>query len=164
MRRNKKGISPLIATVLLIGFAVALAAVVMTWGLDFIKSTADATESQTQNTLICASDLSFAISDVNPSEGSVTVDNRGLVDITSVIFRIYGSSGVDTLDSSTGELNIASIPKFGVKKFMDNETSTRLIDLLGSPATKVEAIATVAGDAGEEDIVCPQNIQEFNII
>ena len=30
---NKKGISPLIATVLLIGFAVALAAVVMTWGL-----------------------------------------------------------------------------------------------------------------------------------
>ncbi|MBT4576974.1 hypothetical protein HOM13_02390 [Candidatus Woesearchaeota archaeon] len=164
MRRNKKGISPLIATVLLIGFAVALAAVVMTWGLDFIKSTADATESQTQNTLICASDLSFAISDVNPSEGSVTVDNRGQVDIKSVIFRIYGSSGVDTLDSSTGELNIASIPKFGVKKFMDNETSTRLIDLLGSPATKVEAIATVAGDAGEEDIVCPQNIQEFNII
>ena len=164
MRRNKKGISPLIATVLLIGFAVALAAVVMTWGLDFIKSTADATESQTQNTLICASDLSFAISDVNPTEGSVTVDNRGQVDIKSVIFRIYGSNGVDTLDSSTGELNLESIPKFGVKKFMDNETSTRLIDLLGSPATKVEAIATVAGNAGEEDIVCPQNIQEFNIV
>ena len=28
---NKKGISPLIATVLLIGFTVALAAVVITW-------------------------------------------------------------------------------------------------------------------------------------
>ncbi len=54
MRRNKKGISPLIATVLLIGFAVALAAVVIKWGLDFIKNKADATESPTQNKIICA--------------------------------------------------------------------------------------------------------------
>ncbi len=165
MRRNKKGISPLIATVLLIGFAVALAAVVMTWGLDFIKSTADATESQTQNTLICASDLSFAISDVNPSDGSITVDNRGQVNIKSVIFRIYTPDGVETVDSASGALNLESIPKFGVKDFKDNITvppSTILSDLLDT-ATKVEAIATVAGDVGEEDIVCPQNIQKFNI-
>ena len=161
MRRNKKGISPLIATVLLIGFAVALAAVVMTWGLDFIKSTADATESQTQNTLICASDLSFAISNVNPSGGSVTVDNRGQVDIKSIIFRVYGTSGVDTIDSASGTLNPTSIPKFGVKKFTDNN-GTVFSDFLQN-ATKVEAIATVAGDEGEEDIVCPQNIQEYNI-
>lgn len=161
MRRNKKGISPLIATVLLIGFAVALAAVVMTWGLDFIKNTADATESQTQNTLICASDLSFVISDVNPSAGSVTVDNRGQVDIKSIIFRIYGDSGVDTIDSANGVLNPMSVPKFGVKNFVDGN-GTALFDFLQN-ATKVEAVATVAGDAGEEDIVCPQNIQEYNI-
>ncbi|MBT3865490.1 hypothetical protein HOF78_00105 [Candidatus Woesearchaeota archaeon] len=164
MRKNKKGISPLIATVLLIGFAVALAAVVMTWGLDFIKNTAEATESQTQNTLICASDLSFTISDVisTGSDRSITVDNRGQVDIKSIIFRIYGDSGVDTVDSASGVLNPTAIPKFGVKNFVDNSTSTILHDLLET-ATKVEAVATVAGDAGEEDIVCPQNIQEYNI-
>jgi flagellin-like protein len=32
---NKKGISPLIATVLIIGFTVALAAIIMTWGTTF---------------------------------------------------------------------------------------------------------------------------------
>ena len=30
--KNKKGVSPLIATILLIAFAVALGAVVMSWG------------------------------------------------------------------------------------------------------------------------------------
>lgn len=37
---NKKGISPLIATVLLIAFAVALGAVVMNWGKNYVQTTA----------------------------------------------------------------------------------------------------------------------------
>jgi flagellin-like protein len=44
MRRNilnnKRGISPLIATVLLIAFAVALGAVVMNWGKNYVQKTA----------------------------------------------------------------------------------------------------------------------------
>lgn len=39
-RLNKKGISPLIATVLLIAFAVALGAVVMNWGKNYVVTTA----------------------------------------------------------------------------------------------------------------------------
>ena len=38
---NKKGISPLIATVLILGFTVALAAIIMTWGTDFTKKILD---------------------------------------------------------------------------------------------------------------------------
>jgi len=34
---NKKGISPLIATVLIIGFTVALAAIIITWGSGFVN-------------------------------------------------------------------------------------------------------------------------------
>ena len=37
---SKKGISPLIATVLLIAFAVALGAVVMNWGKNYVQTTA----------------------------------------------------------------------------------------------------------------------------
>ncbi len=160
--KNKKGISPLIATVLLIGFAVALAAVVMTWGLDFIQETAEATEDQTKNTLVCASDLSFAISDVSTTEGTITIDNRGQVDIKSLIFRIYGVDGVDTVDTSEETITPMSVPKFGVKSFRD-ETGTELFDLLQQNVTQVEAVATVAGDAGQDDIVCPQNIQSYNL-
>ena len=39
-RVNKRGISPLIATVLLIAFAVALGAVVMNWGKNYVMTTA----------------------------------------------------------------------------------------------------------------------------
>ena len=158
---NKKGISPLIATVLLIGFAVALAAVVMTWGLDFIKTTAETTEEQTKYTLICASDLSFSISGVDQTtvgSESITIDNRGQVDIVSVLFRIYGPTGVDVVDSSVENLSETGIPKFAVKTFMGGNLTIYL-----PLATKVEAVATVAGGPGEEDIVCPQNMQKYTI-
>ncbi len=158
---DKRGISPLIATVLLIGFAVALAAVVMTWGLDFVNRTADATDKQTKNTLTCASDLSFSISDVDPLAGSITIDNRGQVNIKSVIFRIYGGNEVKTVDSASGGLTAVGIDKFGVVKFEDLNGAI-LSDTLTN-AIKVEAIATVQGEPGEDDIVCPQNIQEYTL-
>jgi flagellin-like protein len=167
MNMKKKGISPLIATVLLIGFAVALAAVVMTWGLDFVRETAETTKEQTQNTLVCASDLSFAISDVQPgpTEFSITVDNRGQIDIVSIIFRVYTDTGVITIDSDDGtldnDLTKNAVPKFGVIKFKDGTGSDFATNL--PIATKVEAVATVPGSAGAADIVCPQNIQEYNI-
>ena len=154
MIKNKRGISPLIATVLLIGFAVALAAVVMTWGLDFIKSTADTTEQQTENTLTCATELSFAISNVNSNTGTVTVDNRGQVDINSLAFRVYGGSGVIT------NVTTETIAKFEVKTL----TPTILgINLININVTKVEAIATVPGKSGQGDIICSQNLQTYII-
>jgi len=154
MIKNKRGISPLIATVLLIGFAVALAAVVMTWGLDFIKSTADTTEQQTENTLICATELSFAISNVDLNAGTVTVDNRGQVDINSLAFRVYNASGVTT------NVTTETIAKFEVKTLTPTITGPNLI---ASGVTKVEAIATVPGSSGQGDIICSQNLQSYQI-
>jgi len=37
MKMNKKGISPLVTTVLIIAFTVALACIVMTWGGSFMR-------------------------------------------------------------------------------------------------------------------------------
>ncbi|MBT7149091.1 hypothetical protein HN947_03100 [Candidatus Woesearchaeota archaeon] len=154
MIKNKRGISPLIATVLLIGFAVALAAVVMTWGLDFIQSTADTTEQQTENTLTCATELSFTITNVDLTSGEVTVDNRGQVDISSVTFRVYTATGVTTNET------IETIAKFEVKTLTPTIGGTNLVD---STVTKVEAIATVPGSNGQGDITCSQNLQKYLI-
>jgi len=154
MIKNKRGISPLIATVLLIGFAVALAAVVMTWGLDFIQSTADTTEQQTENTLTCATELSFTITNVDLTSGEVTVDNRGQVDISSVTFRVYTATGVTTNET------IETIAKFEVKTLTPTIEENSLVD---STVTKVEAIATVPGSNGQGDITCSQNLQKYLI-
>ena len=43
---NKKAVSPLIATVLIIGFTVALAAIVMTWAGGFMRQTIGETEAR----------------------------------------------------------------------------------------------------------------------
>jgi len=43
MKYNKKGVSPLLATVLLIGFAVSIGAVIMSWG----KTAFEQTQNQT---------------------------------------------------------------------------------------------------------------------
>ena len=44
---NKKGITPLIATVLLIGFTVALAGIVITWGGGFVERIQSGTDERT---------------------------------------------------------------------------------------------------------------------
>ena len=98
MRKNKRGISPLIATVLLIGFTVALAAMVMTWGSGFIKKTTEQT----------------------------TVDDKTEV-----------------------------LEAFGAKTYSGFKPNPNV--------NKVEAIATVDGGEGNEDIICSQVVEEFTV-
>ena len=52
--KNKKAISPLIATVLIIGFTITIAAILMIWGGNLVKERAEKisarTETQTSST------------------------------------------------------------------------------------------------------------------
>ena len=153
MRNNKRGISPLIATVLLIGFTVALAAMVMTWGSGFIKKTTEQTEKGASSTLKCASELGFEITKVtcNPDKSiaSIKVDNRGAIDLTALKFRII-SAELTTVDDKTEVLEA-----FGAKTYSGFKPNPNV--------NKVEAIATVDGGEGEEDIICSQVVEEFTV-
>ncbi len=88
---NKKGISPLIATVLLIAFAVALGAVVMSWGKAYV--TMDDTERFACNKAeikiheIQGPELSFSRSG---NYVSFMVDNTGSIDITGIRVWVIG--------------------------------------------------------------------------
>ncbi|MDD5178623.1 MAG: hypothetical protein PHT54_05095 [Candidatus Nanoarchaeia archaeon] len=78
MRLNKKGISPLIATVLIIGFTVALAAVIMTWGQKFTKDIQEQTEETSGSQITCANEVDFEIKKVCLESGNsyrVTISN-----------------------------------------------------------------------------------------
>ena len=54
---KKRGISPLIATILIIGFTIVLAALIMTWGMDLYKSIKEEQELKAETELICASKI-----------------------------------------------------------------------------------------------------------
>jgi len=95
---NKKGISPLIATVLLIGFTIVLAALVMRWGGTLFKTTTQTTGCESQGRLQCTSaNMAFSIGTVTPSSGGQTLgfaaNNEGTLNIKDLIVQREDTSG-----------------------------------------------------------------------
>jgi len=133
---QKKAISPLIATVLLIGFTIVLAAVVIQWGGQLVDKIKGQTEVSSDVNLICSAGLTqLEISgDVTQDATSkkVTIDNRNDQDIAGFLFRIYetGTTGSITVkDTRIGSDGITSsgtltLAKFGVATYTIPSTVT----------------------------------------
>lgn len=141
---DKRGISPLIASILLIGFTVALAAFIMTWGVDYFKDIMEKSKAQSDQALRCSSELNFEILAANCSSDSITIDNRGNIDITSLTFRTFVAGQDVTPFKTTG------IPALGVKTFN--------ITLAG--VQKVQVLAAIPSESGSE-IFCEQVRKEY---
>ncbi|MEK6974066.1 MAG: archaellin/type IV pilin N-terminal domain-containing protein [Nanoarchaeota archaeon] len=84
MRLNKKGISPLIATVLLIGFTIVLAALVFKWGGVLFKETTQSTGCESQGRISCTSTVSISL-------GAISFD-----DTTNQITKLIVNNAVSS--------------------------------------------------------------------
>src|SRR3989344_7876392 len=107
---KKRGISPLIATVLIIGFTIVLAAVVIQWGGSLVEKLKGQSEGSLAK-LTCAEKVNINIKDACDTGISVllTLENKGDVDIGSFVIRVNGDkTNVKEIDES--------ISPFGVKK------------------------------------------------
>ncbi len=71
--KNKKGISPLIATVLIIGFTIVIAALVITWGTGLFKKTVSDTEKSGRISTLC-SNSNIEVVDASLSGDKTKVD------------------------------------------------------------------------------------------
>ncbi|MCK5629639.1 MAG: hypothetical protein KAI26_03410 [Nanoarchaeota archaeon] len=65
---KKKGVSPLIATVLLIAFAVSLGAVVMNWGRGYVETTMTQADVQSAEKISCSMDTSIGVVQVGDKQ------------------------------------------------------------------------------------------------
>ncbi|MBR9675544.1 hypothetical protein GOV05_00890 [Candidatus Woesearchaeota archaeon] len=91
---NKRGVSPLIATVLLIAFAVALGAVVMNWGKGYVEQTAQNSGQKAEMDLACQTDIKIGIKEIGNTEkvcynssadyAEFMLENTGNEDITGI--------------------------------------------------------------------------------
>ena len=100
-RMKKKGVSPLIATVLLIAFAVALGAVVMNWGRGYVQETTEKATESSAGDLACTSDVDIGLMDIdgirqfcfNRSEDRVEfiLENRKNKELEAIKCRILGT-------------------------------------------------------------------------
>jgi len=121
---NKKGISPLIATVLLIGFTIVLAALVIRWGSELFSSQIKTQTCDNEATIECTSDVNIGIStaiyDAVPSggrteeltiallsNGKKTIDKGFIVRIHQKNGEVRALSSTDTLTAfGTQTLNV----------------------------------------------------------
>ena len=98
---SKGGVSPLIATVLIIGFTVILAVLIINWGTDFFKTVQEDTSETTEIQFVCVNDLRFDISSAkcltDPVTGvkglEVNVNNNGGIRIEDIFMRYESKSG-----------------------------------------------------------------------
>jgi flagellin-like protein len=109
-KTKKKGISPLIASVLLIMFVIALSTIIVNWLKDYAKDQTDATTTMTEENVDCIKQA-ITISNVymvrEPADSNQTVrvviENMGTGPAEISNIRVYNDEGQSCeLNSSMG--------------------------------------------------------------
>ena len=113
MKKNKKGISPLIATVLLVGLVIVISILIWLWYGKYIE---DVLEKQKIDLEIaCVQDVEFILSDFTcSSEGlGFYAENTGSMDIRR--FKVsYSGNGIGGAENTPGGVNQATRYLFSI--------------------------------------------------
>lgn len=154
LRISRKAVSPLIATVLLIAFAVALGAVVMNWGRGYVDSTTDFAQKKSDTEIRCSMDIGIKFIEFNDEKQvcldngtdtiNFTVQNTGTVTIHGVKIQAIGNSSIVDHDINT-TMPIAGILKDHINYSLSGNGSLKQIRF--TPMIKVEGVK----------VLCAQN-------
>ena len=120
----KKGISPLIATVLIIGFTIVLAAVIMQWGGSFVRHLTEEQQIKTEAQTKCINlDFEIGTPTLNQtSEGwnwTFSITNSGDIEISHFVVQVLkDNEPIYTLTS-----DLPGVPGFTTKTYeLANQT------------------------------------------
>ena len=114
---SKRGVSPLIATILLIAFAVALGSVIMNWGLSLSLASDDPCQQvMLEIKQLADGELCYGS---RGGEGylNFALENRGSADIAGISVWITGQKKTELID-----LNGISIPRRAIYEKSGSET------------------------------------------
>jgi len=145
---EKRGISPLIATVLLIGFTIVLAAVVMRWGGEFVRTTTEQTACETDVATTCIG-VRFSIDNVvfdDVNGANITISSNTDQPIDGFRIKLWKPDG--TSDVSEEKLTPLS-PYASVLYQVQNTTEISRVEAL--PVLTVENCPSgVCSESGME--------------
>ncbi len=149
MRIGKKAVSPLIATVLLIAFAVALGAVVMNWGRSYVETTAEYAERGSDIQILCSRDINLKVVDgvenslcYNDTEKQINfmLENAGTIDIEGLQVTVIGASDINTTDLDNATIEIGHIKRFNVN--YNNDTMGEILEIKFVPMIETTTTKT----------------------
>ncbi|MBW2999992.1 hypothetical protein KY339_04930 [Candidatus Woesearchaeota archaeon] len=154
----KKAVSPLIATILLIAFAVALGAVVMNWGRGYVEDTADFAKQRSDQEMKCTTDVGLDFVEIGGEDQicynatlngdqlvfEAVLENTKRTDIRALRIRVIGNESKTPLTIEKDDFRIVE----GASKFLVfNYTN----DTYGYPEQiRITPLILVAG----EEIAC----------
>ncbi|PIN74486.1 hypothetical protein COV18_07580 [Candidatus Woesearchaeota archaeon CG10_big_fil_rev_8_21_14_0_10_37_12] len=105
MFNSRKGITPLVATILLVAFSVGLGALVMSWGEEYVRENAEFAQGAAEVKSEC---LAASISLINiAGQSQACISDKGLElwidngpkEVYQIQARIAGRTGVDVIDN-----------------------------------------------------------------
>ncbi len=158
---RKKGITPLIATVLLLGFTIVLAALVITWGTNLFKKTTENTGDVSDFNILCTTGYNLAYTATQAGTGivHVTVKNNNEKKIAGFLFVTKSDDGKTAQTFSTDTSLVASstgtgLSPSGTQAALDGY-KILTFDLTSNPALdwktlEIRPIATL--DSGKKQI------------
>ncbi len=158
--QNKKAVSPLIATVLLIAFAVALGAVVMNWGSDYVKQTAKSTSAKSDADIRCSTetDLNIIELDGRPKlcynsankEIEFILENRANTNAEGIQVTVFGAPSTITRVLFNETFAKGDVKKLSVSYDKDVNGTIKLVRFV--PLIRVRDIT--------EPVLCTKNPYE----
>jgi flagellin-like protein len=154
--RNKKAISPLIATVLVIGFTIVLAALIIQWGGALFRESTEETGLTAKAQIACSTQVKFDITEVTTTADSnvykVRITNNADKEISGILVRFHFPNSGDVLTKDDKDTS-APITPFG--------SNTYILDINdlnppeGEDADEIEVIPKVTPEEGAEPVTCP---------
>jgi len=122
---NKRGISPLIATILLIAFAVSIGALIMNL---FLTDTSSIKANETQTSEISCSDINIIVTNAcrSDSELVVTIQNKGQK-VSSLSFSFSDNELTTSYMVPASSIGIGETLPFAVSKDIFNEDIFKVV-------------------------------------
>jgi len=116
---NKRGISPLIATILIIGLTIVIAVLIFVWGGKFVRQQRDITSAEIGTTVSCVGDVSLIVKNLCYDDNNIQLllENKAGKDITGFVFKIadnfssYDDGLVSYKSSLFNATYVGEIPK-----------------------------------------------------
>jgi len=136
-RLNRRGISPLIATVLLIAFAVSIGTMIMNWGKDAV-AVGDCTETKLEVQMFSEKPV-FCYDTLN-TKINVMIKNVGSTDVNRLKMRVI------TPDFSTEDRDLTD------SAIKSGDIKTKNIDYVHSGKFRVEIIPVIS--VGGKERIC----------
>ena len=141
-RLSKKGITPVIATTLLIAIVIVLAGIVFVWARGFVGEAVQKNDEPIERSCERVSlDVSIAQSD---SDVSLDVNNQGNVPLAGFKIALDRDGSVDVLSVEGSSLNIGTSKRFSLREIYDRSV------------TSASVVPVLRGKRGEsvQDYVC----------